>query len=254
MLNRDQIQDFDRDGFVVAPGLFDAQESAILLARAQERIRESIHDMPDADGRSSKLNLWMDLRPDVFTSVITHPRMLSSIRALMREDCYHWHSKVMLKEPRCGGAWEWHQDYGYWYFDGCPYPRLISCLVALDRTDRANGCLKVIPGSHSLGRLEHGQVGSQLGANAERVGAVLKHLPVRYLEVEPGSAVFFHCNTLHASEANTSDRARTSYICCYNAMSNVPIAGVGHGKPVPLTMSAEEGITAIGMPMAAMAP
>ncbi len=27
----------------------------------------------------------------------------------------HFHSKLMQKEPRVGGAWEWHQDYGYWY-------------------------------------------------------------------------------------------------------------------------------------------
>ena len=43
-----------------------------------------------------------------------NPRIVNSMRALLREEIYHWHSKVMLKYPEGGGAWEWHQDYGYW--------------------------------------------------------------------------------------------------------------------------------------------
>ena len=99
------------------------------------------------------------------------PRIVNGVRALLREDVYHWHSKVMLKEPRQGGAWEWHQDYGYWYHDGAPYPRLLSCMIALDPATRENGCLKVLVGSHLLGRLDHGRQGSQVGADPERIAA-----------------------------------------------------------------------------------
>jgi len=41
---------------------------------------------------------------------------------LLGEEVYHYHSKMMLKEPQVGGAWEWHQDYGYWYKNQFMFP------------------------------------------------------------------------------------------------------------------------------------
>ena len=154
----------------------------------------------------------------------------------------HYHSKLMQKEPKIGGAWEWHQDYGYWYKDGCLYPRMISCMIALDPATKANGCLKVIPGSHLLGRFEHGVVGNQAGADQARVQAVIERLGVQYCEAPAGSALFFHGNTFHASEANLSDKHRRAYICCYNALSNVPYGGKGHGKPEPIREAPDDAI------------
>ena len=158
MLSLDQVHAFDRDGYVIVPDLFTPQEIEILLANVTNEGRVTKHqfNMPDAAGLSSKLALWSDVSNDVFGAVTTSPRIVNNVRMLLREDLYHWHSKVMLKEARVGGAWEWHQDYGYWYGDGCLYPRLISCMIALDVANKENGCLKVIPGSHLIGRLNHG--------------------------------------------------------------------------------------------------
>ncbi len=238
MLDADQLADFHRDGFIIARLLFSASEAAILLdhAGSSPRIRERVTSMVDGDGRQSRLTLWSHRVDDVFGAVSRSPRVVAGAQALLGEDVYHWHSKVMQKEPRTGGAWEWHQDYGYWYNDGCLYPRLVSCLIALDRADRANGCLKVLAGSHLLGRIDHGGVGAQAGANPERVAEAAKQLEVRYAELEPGDAIFFHCNLLHASEPNPSDRPRTSIICCYNAWSNRPPEGKGHGRPEPIEL------------------
>lgn len=244
MLTLEQTQAFDRDGFVLVPNVFSAQEIEILLSHVTKEGRVTRHqgNMPDAAGRSSKLALWADVSNDVFGAVTTSPRVVNNVRMLMREDVYHWHSKVMLKEARVGGAWEWHQDYGYWYGDGCLYPRLISCMIALDAATKENGCLKVIPGSHHLGRFDHGRVGQQAGADQARVAAVIERLGVHYCEAPAGSALFFHGNTFHASEANLSDRHRRAYICCYNALSNVPYGGKGHGKPVPIALSPDDSI------------
>ena len=51
----------------------------------------------------------------------------------------------MQKEPKVGGAWEWHQDYGYWYKNQFMFPdELISVMVALTEANKGNGCLQVI--------------------------------------------------------------------------------------------------------------
>jgi ectoine hydroxylase-related dioxygenase (phytanoyl-CoA dioxygenase family) len=244
MLTFEQTQAFDRDGYVLVPDVFGPREIEILLENVTKEGRATKHqfNMPDSAGRSSKLALWGDISDDVFGAVSSSPRVVNNVRMLLREDVYHWHSKVMMKEPRVGGAWEWHQDYGYWYGDGCLYPRLISCMIALDPATKANGCLKVITGSHLLGRLDHGQVGGQAGADKERVEAIVQRLPVHYCEAPAGSALFFHGNTFHASEANLSDKPRRAYICCYNALSNIPYCKSGHGQPDPIRMSPDDSI------------
>jgi hypothetical protein len=243
-LTLEHIQAYDRDGYVLVPNVFSPQEIEILLANVTKEGRATKHrfDLKDANGLASKLSLWSDVSDDVFGAVTTSPRVVNSVRLLLREDVYHWHSKVMLKEPRVGGAWEWHQDYGYWYGDGVLYPRMISCMIALDPATKSNGCLKVIPGSHLLGRFDHGRVGGQAGADQERVRAAIERLGEVYCEAPAGSALFFHGNTFHSSEANLSEKPRRAYICCYNALSNVPYGGKGHGKPVPITMAPDDAI------------
>ncbi len=119
-----------------------------------------------------------------------------------------------------GGAWEWHQDYGYWYSNDCLFPYMASCLIAIDRTIPENGCLQVIKGSHHMGRIDHHKVGEQTGADRERVQEALKALELVQCEMEPGSALFFHCNLLHRSDANRSPNPRWSLICSYNAARN----------------------------------
>jgi hypothetical protein len=248
MLSHIQCQEFDRDGFLLVKDMFSPEEINILLSQVTEsgRVKENTRNMPDASGKSSKLAIWSTLGDDVFALVSRSQRIVNGVRILLREEVYHWHSKVMLKEAKVGGAWEWHQDYGYWYNDGCLYPNMISCMIALDTANKENGCLKVIPGSHLLGRINHGKTGNQAGADLERVAEVEKRLGVHYCEAPSGSALFFHGNTLHSSEPNLSDRHRRAYICTYNALSNIPYGNRGHGKPEPIPVVPDDAIIQAG--------
>jgi len=144
------------------------------------------------------------------------------VEQLLGEEVYHYHSKMILKDARVGGAWAWHQDYGYWYQNGLLFPKLCSVMVAVDRANRENGCLEVLKGSHLMGRVNHGLSGDQAGADMERVDAALQVMERVYCEMDPGDTLFFHPNTLHCSAANSSEHPRWSLICCYNAASNNP--------------------------------
>ncbi len=243
-LNRTHVEQYDQRGYVVVDNLFSAEEVDTLLGQItkSDKVKKLTGNMPDTEGRSSKLALWKDTGDDIFGLVSRCQRMVNTVRMLLREEIYHWHSKVMLKEAKVGGAWEWHQDYGYWYNDNCLYPNMISCMIALDAANKENGCLMVIPESHKLGRIDHGTVSGQVGADCTRVAEIKQHLGVHYCEVPAGSALFFHCNLLHASEANLSDRPRRAYICCYNAVSNAPFGDAGHGKPVLIEAVPDDAI------------
>lgn len=223
--------------------MFSTDEVNILRKAVSTASRVGEHTVVarDADGNESPLAIWRDIGEDVFGMVSASLRIVNSMRALLREDVYHWHSKVMLKYPE-GGVWEWHQDYGYWYRNGCAYPRMASAMIAIDEATKANGCLIVMVGSHLLGRLDHCHVGNQYRVNPERANALESSLPVRYVEAKPGSVLFFHCNLLHASEPNLSKLPRLAYICCYNAFSNIPILGPGHGPPLPIRLASDDAI------------
>jgi hypothetical protein len=68
----------------------------------------------------------------------------------------------------------------------------------------------------------------------ERVEAALERLELVHVELEPGSAVLFHGNTLHRSDQNQSEHPRWAFICCYNARSNDPWKDGRHPRYSPL--------------------
>jgi hypothetical protein len=140
-----------------------------------------------------------------------------------------------MKKPRSEGRWDWHQDYGYWYYEGCLAPDMTTCMIAVDRSDTENGCVQLVRGSHRLGRIDHTRVGEATGVDPQRLAEIMKSHEVIDAVLEPGDACFFHCNMLHASGPNESSRPRTLLHCSYNAIANSPfIAGQEHHAYKPL--------------------
>jgi ectoine hydroxylase-related dioxygenase (phytanoyl-CoA dioxygenase family) len=227
-LTEQQIQQFDRDGFLFVEGLFDSEEVELLqrITEKSEQVARDSYADRDAEGGVSRIWLTEELGDDVFSAFAKCERIVNPLEQVLRDKVYHFHHKMMLKDPHVGGAWEWHQDYGYWYqddYDGLLFPDTASCMIAVNRATKENGCLQVIRGSHRMGRVEHGKSGTQAGADLKRVEDALKHLELVYCEMDPGTALFFHGNMLHRSDANKSAQARWSFISCYTTMSNVSV-------------------------------
>jgi hypothetical protein len=218
-----QRDEFERDGYVIVRGLFDGEEIA-LLREAIERdpaIRSHFYDRFDAAGKSTRMALWNHPGDGVYGLAARSARIVDTMADLLGGEVYHYHSKLTAKEPREGGAWEWHQDYGYWYYNGALAPRLFSTMIALDRSDRANGCLQVVRGSHALGRIDHVPLTpGQNEADPARMKHILARHEIVHAELDPGDVLFFHCNTLHRSDANRSPNRRWTLLICYNAADN----------------------------------
>jgi hypothetical protein len=245
-LTPDEAAQFERDGYLLVRGLFDRDEMACLLdyARHDQAMLARAYDRKDAQGQATRLALWNTPGNDLYGLFSRSPRIVDRMEQLLGGEVYHWHTKMMLKEPRVGGAWEWHQDYGYWYANGCLYPLLASCLIAVDRATRENGCLQVLCGSHHLGRIDHGKTGDQTGADLERVAEATKRHELVYIECQPGDSLFFHSNLLHRSDQNRSEHSRWSLICCYNAARNDPYKESRHPRYQKLDKAADGAIRA----------
>ena len=247
-LSLEQVNEFSRDGYLLIRGLLDTEESQLTIAAARqdEAIRAHSMEVADSKGRSTNLSLWNHPGDDIYGAICRSRRVVDAMEQVLGDEVYHYHSKLSAKEPKVGGAWEWHQDYGYWYQNGCLFPDLASVFIALDPATRENGCLQVLKGSHRMGRIEHGRFGSQTGADPERVEAAMQRLEHVYCEMNPGDAVFFHGNTLHSSDANLSDKPRWGLICCYNTRHNNPYKESHHPSYTPLEKLDDGAIKAMG--------
>ncbi len=253
VLSPEQRAAFDRDGYVLIRGFFDSEEAS-LLQRAMEEdpaIRGHFYDRGDAEGMTTKMAVWNHPGDSVYGYAARSRKMVDTMEDLLGGEVYHYHSKITAKEPREGGAWEWHQDYGYWYNNGCLFPLMASAMVALDKCTKANGCLQVLKGSHHLGRIDHGLLdGTQVGADLRRVEEAKTQLELVYCEMDPGDVLFFHCNTLHRSDQNRSKDRRWTLICCYNAARNDPYLDHHHPRYTPLEKVSDGQIRQAGVKFA----
>ena len=157
-------------GFLLLQNWLDAAEveQMLAIAKADHAFTDAGTDLTDADGNISRLSLRMwELPEDAYSAFVRHPAIVGPLQQLYGP-MYHFHHKMMLKEPRTGGAWEWHQvrrtpcpfpspgwgprfdlskaspaqDFGYWYAQGYMRSDLASCMIACDRASKDNGCLK----------------------------------------------------------------------------------------------------------------
>jgi hypothetical protein len=221
-LSETEIAAYWRDGFVALPGFFGPDEIAPLQAacRADPTLDGALVGLADSAGQMQAVASWTELADTLVGVFPRLARIVSGAAALIGAPVYHWHSKLSLKPPMSEGRWDWHQDYGYWYFDGCLWPDMTTCMIAVDPATPQNGCVQLVRGSHRLGRVEHTRVGAASGVDPERLTQILSRLDTVDCIMQPGDAVFFHCNTLHASGANRTDGPRTLLHCSYNAVHN----------------------------------
>jgi phytanoyl-CoA hydroxylase len=241
------INDYHRDGHIIVRNLLSAEETSKLneIATGDDTMKKHAFDLNDQAGKKTKLSLWYTPGNDTYGLLTKSKRIVDSVNQLMdgTTPVCHFHSKLMQKEPKVGGAWEWHQDYGYWYKNEFLFPdQMMSVMIAITEANKENGCLQVIKGSHKMGRIEHGFSGEQVGASQHYVDLALKTMEHVYVELKPGDALFFHSNLLHRSEANLSENSRWSLISCYNRTGNIPYNEPSGSSTVPLEVVPDEAM------------
>ena len=224
---------YDRHGYLIVPGLLTPRELArlrsalaVVLGRAR-RLTNSTRTfrmVRGLDGRSQVKRVWDPIaQHPAFYKLVFHPRILDVVERLIGGNIQLQQSRLNLK-PRTPHAWfDWHQDYPafpHTNFD------LLVVTVYLDDSTPDNGCLTVIPGSHRLGPLLH-RFTFEGAPRTELVDrrVVADRACWRRTPVAAGGIEVHHSNLLHSSEANLTDRPRSTLQLWYRAADNVQIGG-----------------------------
>ena len=215
MLSREQLRQFDEDGFLYLPGTFTGEEAAFLRAEVDRVYRLDREEIWRESSGEARTAFAAHTYSEPFRRLGAHPRLVEPVMQVLDGPVYMHQFKVNAKAAFDGEVWQWHQDYGTWARDdGMPAPRAMNIAVFLDEVTAANGPLILIPKSHRAGTLPAGhdlETTSYPLWTLER--ATVKQLAEAGGLVAPtgpaGSMLMFHCNLVHASPPNISPFGRT---------------------------------------------
>ena len=231
----DQLEQFDKEGILFVPDLFDLSEVNILNSRLSTLLKNrSPKVLRERNSDSVRSVIAPHLEDEVFRRLSLHPRIIKPAQQILGGDVYLHQFKINAKEAHDGEIWHWHQDYRTWQEDdGMPEPDVINATIFLDEVSEFNGPMMFIPGSHKRGRIESDndfeRVPEYGRLSADAVGSPYKKETINAQIAEhgilapkggPGSTIFFHGCTLHGSGPNMSPWGRAMVFSSLNKVEN----------------------------------
>ncbi len=227
----EQLNEYNANGYYFVKGLLNKEEVNLLNEAVPEILHDdqkyaSLHRVKEKSGAVRAVFLAHRF-VEPFKEIIRNPKILMPVQQILNNDVYVWHSKMNVKDAFEGTVWLWHQDYGYWLWDGAKKPRFVSVMILLDKATLNNGCLMVVAKSHKSGRQEHyldenTTSYKQWCLNTDFLKENVKDEDIIHVIGEPGDVLFFDCNIVHGSGHNMSPLSRNTFIIAYNAIDNIP--------------------------------
>ena len=227
-----QQAQFDGDGYLFFPGLFNAEETRRLTDAVPELYeRREEYNVREKGSDAVRTNFAAHMYSEPFARLARHPRMIGPVEELLGEKLYMHQFKINGKMAFEGDVWQWHQDYGTWLNDDLmPTERAMNVAIFLDDVNEYNGPLMFIPGSHKKGVV---QARHDLTTTSYPLWTVDNELIDKLVEraggknggiVSPkgpaGSMILFHSCLVHASGSNLSPWNRVSVYLSLCAVSN----------------------------------
>ena len=166
-----------------------------------------------------------------FRRLVYHEHILDVIEDLIGPNIQLFHDQALFKPAFQGGPIHWHQDNAYWR---CTPSNLVSAWLTLDDVDEHNGAMQFIPGTH-LQAVGHARASTSSalldsGDSADVSQKVVVDLPA-------GGITIHHCQTLHMTAPNTTDRQRRALAIHFmtpgtRSLRSGDYLGVSFGRPM----------------------
>ena len=239
LFTSEQLAQFKQNGYVIVPALATPSECVRLAALARDHLTRMVAPVEyEADvgypgapvskaargGHTIRRLLRATARDPLFAAWAQDPRVVARVQQLLARPVVlsqAHHNSVMTKQPGFSSETHWHQDIRYWSY---ARPELVSVWLALGTETAENGCLSLLPATHSqefdAARLDAAQfLRPDLPENraliATRVLAPLN----------AGDVLFFHARTFHAAGRNLTQETKFSLVYTYSPDDNPVRAG-----------------------------
>lgn len=239
-LSHAQIQQFKIDGYLVLKSVISEDELIALRTLTKAHLSKRIEPFEletqvnypgapanvDSEGGNTIRRLLMAYQRDTaFRENAERREIIDSIKQILDTKTLllnpNHHNCIMTKLPEFSSETLWHRDTRYWHFDN---KYLINAWFALGDELRANGAMKVLPGSHrwevqdnaldaaQFLKLEHPDNQSRLDTQ-------------RLISLNAGDVLLFSAHCFHAAGKNTTDQAKYSMVFTYHGNTTNPING-----------------------------
>ncbi|KAK7102183.1 phytanoyl-CoA dioxygenase, peroxisomal-like [Littorina saxatilis] len=231
VLTQEQRKFYEDNGFLVIRGLVSEDNLDIYRKRFGEICRQDVkvpgitimRDVAIAKsefvpGEKAITKLQDFQNDDVLFGYCCLPEVVTYVESILGENMLAMHTMLINKPPDAGkktSRHPMHQDLHYFPFR--PAERIVCSWTAMQRVNRENGCLVVVPGSHKGQLLPHEYPQWEGGVNKMYHGIQNydPSMPRVHLEMEPGDTVFFHPILIHGSGMNRTKDFRKSISCHY---------------------------------------
>ena len=204
-LSKQQLEDYERDGFLFPIDVFSSTEVTTYRNSFNSLLESSRHYSPK---RFDRLHLFFEWAHQI----VTHDALLDVVEAILGDDILVYGTLVLSKQPHDSRYASWHQDS---FYSGLHLTPSTSAWIALTPSHPGNGCMRVIPGSHKLGSLDHENVPDDphlLNRRGERIKTDVDESSAVDIVLQPGQLSIHQSTIVHGSSPNTSSEPRIGFI------------------------------------------
>jgi len=169
--------------------------------------------------KGSKLSDELDTphwRDERLLDYLLSDEVLDLVQPIVGPNIALWSSHFICKDPYAGRATPWHEDSAFWKGRLSAYDTIVTVWLALDRSTKENGCMRVIPGTQHNGFSTYIEADGARNMFPEQIAAGgVDESKAVYFELEPGMCSLHDGRIIHGAEANTSPYRRCGYTMRY---------------------------------------
>lgn len=203
-----QVRQFQRDGYLFPLPVLEEAQVNEFMRRYLEYVSANKARL-DALAPKDKYQVLSEthfILPWVH-QIITHPRLLDRIESLLGPNLLAWNTTWFTKMPGEKTYVSWHQDGTYWNLRPA---EVVTAWVALSPATSANGCMRVIPGTHTKPAMAHRETYDPDNAlsRGQDIAVKVDEAQAVDLQLQPGEASLHHIWIVHGSNANLSTTPR----------------------------------------------
>lgn len=211
-----QVARYHADGYLSPVPALGPELARDTLAKV-EAYEAQYGEFPSKGLKSHLYLTWME-------KVVRHPAILDAVEAIVGPDILCWSSRFFIKDPGDGGFVSWHQDVTYWGIDVSE--NILTAWIALSPATRANGVMKVMPGTHRKVVPHREGAASNMLLRGQEVAVDVDESKAVYMELQAGEMSLHHGLMFHGSDDNASNERRVGVAVRYMPTRVKPLEGL----------------------------